>query len=444
MKSDDDTKHDAAPETDGNGDTTPRALITLPASAPAPGKPLWPPVLYDVPATFDDAWRLPVLPDALTGAEGVNRGRGGKQINADQDRAAIQAWLDTARSPRTREAYRREAERLLLWCWVVHGKPVSSLLLEDLQAYFKFCEDPQPADLWCGPRKPRFDPAWRPFHDKTIERIKKAKDKKQNKDKIIHSVAWGQAVAILSALFSFLVRVGYLEKNPMAIVRDSARGARRRATRVTRLLTHQEWQYVEQYIDELPATPALARGRKERIRFLFSFLYLLVPRLGDIATHTMGSFERNARGRWHWKVTGKGDKEASLPVNKAMLHALERYRVSLGLPALPLPEETIPLIPDLEHPDRGLSANRIYRIVKWVFEKTAVRVAKLDPTAAANLRRASTHWLRHTGASHALDAGVDLRNLRKMLRHADLQTTSIYSHTEDQRWEDDMEKHGRG
>jgi len=428
-------KHDSSPKTDGTGDTPPRALIALPARAPAPGKPLWPPVLYDVPATFDDAWRLPVIPDVLTGAEGVNRGRGGQQINADQDLAAIRTWLDTARSPRTREAYRREAERLLLWCWAVHGKPVSSLLLEDLQAYFKFCVDPQPAERWCGPRKPRLDPAWRPFHDQTIEAAKQRKKK---------SIAWGQAVAILSALFSFLVRVGYLEKNPMAIVRESARGTRRRATRVTRLLTHQEWHYVQHYIDALPATPALARGRKERIRFLFSFLYLLVPRLGDLATHTMGSFERNARGKWRWKVTGKGDKEESLPVNQAMLLALERYRVSLGLPALPLPEETIPLVPDLAHPDRGLSANRIYRIVKWVFEKTAVRVAQENPAAAANLRRASTHWLRHTGASHALDAGVDLRNLRKMLRHADLQTTSIYAHTEDQRWEEDMEKHGQG
>lgn len=443
MKPDDDTKHDAAPEKGGNGDITPMALITLPASTPVPGKPLWPPVLYDIPATFDDAWRLPVLPDALTGAAGVNRGRSGKQINANQDRAAIQTWLNTARSPRTREAYRREAERLLLWCWAEHGQAFSSLLLEDLQAYFKFCEDPQPANRWCGPRKPRFDPAWRPFHDKTIERIKKEKDKKQNKDKIIHSVAWGQAVAILSALFSFLVRVGYLEKNPMAIVRDSARGSRQRAERITRLLSHEEWDYVQQFIDALPETSAIARGRKERIRFMFSFLYLLVPRLGDLANHTMGSFEQNARGKWHWKVIGKGGKKALLPVNKKMLFALGQYRVSLGLPALPLPKETMPLVPDLQHLDQGLSANRIYRIVKWVFEKTAAHVEEHDKTAAANLKRASTHWLRHTGASHALDAGVDLRNVSKMLRHADLQTTSIYTHSEDKHWEDDMEKHGK-
>ncbi|MHB8536234.1 MAG: tyrosine-type recombinase/integrase [Sulfuricaulis sp.] len=434
MKPDEDTKRDSAHEKDGNGDTAPRSLIALPASAPVPGKRLWPPVLYDVPATFDDAWRLPALPEALSGRVGVNRGQGGKQCNADEDVAAIQAWLDTTRSPRTREAYRREAERLLLWCWAVHGKPVSSLLLEDLQAYFKFCADPQPADRWCGPRKPRFDPAWRPFHDQTVQEAKKRKKK---------SIAWGQAVAILSALFTFLVEVGYLEKNPMAIIRRSARGSRQRGKRVTRLLSHAEWEYVQQFIDALPETPARARARKERIRFMFNFLYLLVPRLGDLATHTMGSFERTARGKWRWKVTGKGDKEEALPVNQAMLRALERYRVSLGLPALPLPEETIPLVPDLKHPDRGLSANRIYRIVKWVFEKTAVRVAKENPTSAANLRRASTHWLRHTGASHALDAGVDLRNVSKMLRHADLQTTSIYAHTEDQRWEDDMERHGK-
>lgn len=445
-------------ETGGTG--TPDALILLPAPVPpkrysahekdghcqdadkdenavrAKDHFVFPVVFYELPETGDGdntwaAWRLPALPAALTGADGVNRGYGPAQIAADEDRAAICAWLDMARSPRTREAYQREAERLLLWCYAVRGEPLSSLLLEDLQAYFAFCADP-PKD-WCGPRKPRLDPAWRPFHDKTTERARRGKRK---------SASWGQAVAILSALFTFLVEVGYLEKNPMAIMRRSARGSRRRAQRVTRLLSHAEWELVQEYIDALPETPAIARARKERILFMFSFLYLLVPRLNDLVTHTMGSFERNTRGKWYWKVVGKGDKEASLPVNKKMLHALERYRVSLGREPHPLPDEKTPLVPDIKDPKRGLSPNRIYRIVKWVFAKTAERVAVQDPVAAEKLRRASTHWLRHTGASHALDRSVDLRHVSKMLRHADLQTTSIYTHSEDQRWEDDMEKHG--
>ncbi|WP_311733104.1 tyrosine-type recombinase/integrase [Paraburkholderia fungorum] len=49
------------------------------------------------------------------------------------------------------------------------------------------------------------------------------------------------------------------------------------------------------------------------------------------------------------------------------------------------------------------------------------------PGAAADLARASTHWLRHTHANHALDAGDDLRDVRTGLGHASRGTTTLYT-----------------
>ena len=80
-----------------------------------------------------------------------------------------------------------------------------------------------------------------------------------------------------------------------------------------------------------------------------------------------------------------------------------------------------------------LTPTAIYLIVKDVFLRAAEARDADDPAAATVLRRASTHWLRHTAATHQADAGTDLRFIQKNLRHASLETTALYLHAEDDR-----------
>lgn len=65
-------------------------------------------------------------------------------LEANNDYQAISAWLERHEAAETQRAYRREAERLLLWAIVERGKPLSSLTSEDATAYRTFLRHPTP------------------------------------------------------------------------------------------------------------------------------------------------------------------------------------------------------------------------------------------------------------------------------------------------------------
>lgn len=82
-----------------------------------------------------------------------------------RDLQAINFWLVDYENANTREKYRTEAERLLLWSIFSKGKPLSSLDINDAREYVnRFLVDPQPAAQWVSARAiPRGEPGWRSF-----------------------------------------------------------------------------------------------------------------------------------------------------------------------------------------------------------------------------------------------------------------------------------------
>ncbi len=365
-----------------------------------------------------------VIPTHLDGREGINRAPAGaiKQIAAEDDLGAVSCWLaEFHDSPHTFRNYRKEVERLLLWAFHERGKPLSSLVREDLLRYEAFLQDPQPRDRWCGPRVARQEEGWRPFEGPLSQASRR------------------QALIILNSLFAYLVAAGYLASNPISLIRRRNRMAKPDTTTVERFLDQDLWTHLLGFIDGMARETQGQRARQERVRYLFSLLYLLGPRVSEVASHTMGSFVER-RGKWWWVVLGKGDKEAAIPVNQEMLAALERYRLFLGLPALPTPDETTPLLPSIGG-TRPVTANMVYRIVKDVLARAADAIEAADPRKAEKLRKASTHWLRHTAITHQADAGIELRYLNRSARHAKLETTAIYLHADDDAWHEAMEQH---
>jgi len=115
--------------------------------------------------------------------------------------------------------------------------------------------------------------------------------------------------------------------------------------------------------------------------------------------------------------------------------ALDRYLVQRRLPTTPrLWNPATPLLGSLEQDSTdGVTAARLWAVMKRFFAQVADIVQEQSPATADKLRRASPHWMRHTHATHALERGVDLTTVRDNLRHASVSTTSVYLHTDEER-----------
>lgn len=114
------------------------------------------------------------------------------------------------------------------------------------------------------------------------------------------------------------------------------------------------------------------------------------------------------------KVRGKGQKERIIPVGKRAVAALRRW---LDL------REALATLPGAD--GRALFLNLRGRRLTGRSVQRAIH-ALLDVAGGAGLK---VHSLRHTFATHLLDAGADLRAVQELLGHASLSTTQIYTHT---------------
>ncbi len=120
------------------------------------------------------------------------------------------------------------------------------------------------------------------------------------------------------------------------------------------------------------------------------------------------------------KVRGKGRKERIVPLGQSAARAIRRYepRRLEAIRAGSRPDRDALFVAET---GRRLTTRRIQDIVRDV----------LDSIADAG--ELSTHSLRHSFATHLLDAGADLMAVKELLGHASLSTTRIYTHTSRER-----------
>ena len=362
------------------------------------------------------------VPVQLRGQDGRFRApRDQCLLSADEDYAAVKVWLDSYNDPRrarTWVSYRREAERFLLWCMLVAKKPMSSVAHEDAQAYMLFLADPQPSLQWCGTRNvERWSEEWRPFEGPLSHAS------------IRHSIQ------ILHKLYAFLMEKAYLIGNPFAgVTPPRAVGAEVRFRR--RALTSEEWDFVRSRID----TQTRA-GR--RLLAIFHLLYATGVRRANLAAARWSDlelleFDSDTRA-WMLRMQTKGSRHHEVPVPQGVVEDLIRHAQDRGLEgAQPAAWGDAALIGRVSDPGKRnqppanphatLQDYRVAELVKDHFAKCAA--ATDDPRMARKLRQASTHWMRHTHATHSLNDGASLQIVRDNLGHASISTTSIYVATE--------------
>jgi integrase/recombinase XerC len=120
------------------------------------------------------------------------------------------------------------------------------------------------------------------------------------------------------------------------------------------------------------------------------------------------------------RVMGKGRKERIVPLGGAAVRALRRYYEARDAVLARAPRGDRRAV-FLAQTGKRLGVRQVQNVV----------VRFLDGVADAG--GLSTHSLRHTFATHLLDAGADLVAVKELLGHASLSTTQIYTHTTKER-----------
>ena len=355
-----------------------------------------------------------VIHDVIRKVDDIGEYQKNKTISASTDIDAIKTWLmEFANSPNTFISYRQTAERFLLWL-MQSNINLSQVSREDIHNYQQFLTSPIPTKFWCGPSRPRTHEEWKPF----VKGLANSSIKLN--------------LQILTTMYEYLIQSGYLVTNPFKLIkRKSARLTTNKG--VERFLTHKEWQYVLDYIEKMPQITPKEKRDSSRTKWIFSLLYLSGCRRSEIINARMSDFvKRNEH--WWLKVIGKGNKYGEIPLTSDLLDALIIYRKSINLPSYPkLSENHIPIVCSIQaKTDKytPITDSMLYKIIKQTCKSIAAELELHDPAAAFVIEQVSTHWLRHTSATHQVDAGIDIRVVKDNLRHSLLETTMKYQHTE--------------
>ncbi|TCS42514.1 tyrosine-type recombinase/integrase [Reinekea marinisedimentorum] len=337
--------------------------------------------------------------------------------------------------------FRSEVEKLLLWLFLIKQQKLESLRRNDILEFIDFFWSPpkpwitfnnhERFELINGEFKP--NAKWKPF------KVSVPKGSNQKPDKAKYRPSQQSLASLFTALnafFKHMTEEEYLLGNPVPLAKKNCRYFIKDAqVKNIKRLTEDQWAYMIETCHQLAETDAYY----ERNLFLIVSLKSLFLRISEFSDRTewqptMSDFWQDHDGNWWLKVYGKGRKLRDVTVPDSFIEYLRRYRVQQNLPPLPSPGEANPIIYKL----RGAGSptgRQLSRLVQEAFDKAYERMAREQgPEPAQQLKEASTHWLRHTGASMEVERGRAMKDLSEDLGHASMATTdTVYVQSENKK-----------
>lgn len=204
-------------------------------------------------------------------------------------------------------------------------------------------------------------------------------------------------LAAVRSFFRYMCREGYLQDNPAANI----------ATPKLRKKLPQ-FLYLEEakMLVEAPDTTSVLGCRD---RAILEMLYAAGLRVSELTNLSLGDLDFTVG---YVKVLGKGAKERIVPVGRQAIAALKHY-LERSRPILIKEKENAIF---LNRNGTRLSSRSVRRIVDKYIKQVSIE------------RAITPHSLRHSFATHLLNAGADLRTVQELLGHVSISTTQIYTH----------------
>lgn len=226
------------------------------------------------------------------------------------------------------------------------------------------------------------------------------------KEREYSSATVARKVAATKSFCGFLLRIGAIEDNP---AEDLESPKVKKQLPIT--LTPDEADRLLAQPAELGDTPKALRDTA-----LLEVLYATGMRVSELASLTLDDLDL---GAGTIRCVGKGNKERVMPLYAEAAQAVQAY-LEKGRPALSgrdATERTLFLNP------RG---KQLTRQGLWLIIKGYARQLGLED-------KVTPHTLRHSFATHMLNGGAGLREVQKLLGHANISTTQVYTHVSQDR-----------
>jgi integrase/recombinase XerC len=225
-------------------------------------------------------------------------------------------------------------------------------------------------------------------------------------------------LAAARTFFRFLQREGIVRDDPFSALRGP-----RAAKSLPRTLSVEEIKKFLAAPHEMFKLKLCGELEYMRDAAIFETLYSTGCRIAEITPITWGEIDFS---RGTLIVKGKGSKERLVILGKPALAALKKLRAAVDHHYPSFAEDRMNVF--LSNRMRPVTSRLVERRMK-VYLGAAGLSADLTP-----------HKLRHSFATHLLNAGADLRSVQEMLGHSSLSTTQIYTHVSVERLKDEYAK----